>query len=89
MDRHEILFFNVPIVNFKYLKIRFKEFITVCWKDGKPYQAIYSVQGQAEILNPTLESLYPVLRDVLNEFKSIFPDEYIHLGNDEVYYDCW
>jgi len=67
----------------------FPQFITVCWHDGKPYQAIYSVQGKAEILNPTLEALYPVLTDVLSEFKDVFQDEYIHLGNDEVYYDCW
>lgn len=67
----------------------FPKFITVCWKDGKPYQAIYSVQGKAEILNPTVDELYPVLHDVLAEFKSVFPDEYIHLGNDEVYYECW
>ena len=52
-------------------------------------QAIYSVQGEAEILNPTLEDLYPVLKDILGEFKDAFPDEYIHLGNDEVYYECW
>jgi len=67
----------------------FPQFITVCWKDGKPYQAIYSIQGEAEILNPTLEGLYPVLKNIIAEFKEVFPDEYIHLGNDEVYYDCW
>lgn len=33
--------------------------------------------------------MYPVLKAVLAEFSSIFADEYIHLGNDEVYYDCW
>lgn len=67
----------------------FPQFITTCWNDGKPFQAIYSIQGKAEILNPTLEELYPVLKDVLNEIKEAFQDEYIHLGNDEVYYDCW
>ena len=65
------------------------EFITVCWNEGKPYQAIYSVQGKSEIFNPTLEDLYPLLETILGEFKSVFQDEYIHLGNDEVYYDCW
>ena len=65
------------------------EFITVCWKDGQAYQAIYSVQAKSEILNPTLEGLYPVLKDVLSEMKDAFADEYIHLGNDEVYYECW
>lgn len=67
----------------------FPEFITVCWKDGKPYQPIFGVQGAAEIINPTNEYVYPVLRDILTEFRDLFPDEYIHLGNDEVYYECW
>ena len=70
-------------------RLHFVEFITVCWKDGKPYQAIYSVQGEAEILNPTLEGIYPVIKDVLQEYKDVFPDEFIHLGMDEVYYECW
>jgi len=67
----------------------FPQFITECWANGKPRQAIYSVQGQAEILNPTLEDMYPVLENILAEIKQVFPDEYIHLGNDEVYYECW
>jgi hexosaminidase len=36
-----------------------------------------------------LEGLYPVLKDILSEIKDVFVDDYIHLGNDEVYYDCW
>lgn len=55
----------------------------------KPYQAIYSVQGEAEIFNPTLEALYPMVKELLSEMKNIFVDEYIHLGMDEVYYECW
>lgn len=72
-----------------YLIKILKEFITVCWSNGLPYQAIYSVQGEAEIFNPTLEALYPMVKDVLSEIKSVFVDEYIHLGMDEVYYECW
>jgi hexosaminidase len=63
--------------------------LTVCWNDGKPYQSIYSVQAESEILNPTVESLYPIIKNILAEFKLLFPDEYIHLGMDEVYYECW
>jgi hexosaminidase len=65
------------------------EFITVCYHDGKPFQAIYSIQGEAEIFNPTLEGLYPVLENVLDEITKLFVDDYIHLGMDEVYYECW
>lgn len=67
----------------------FPKLITVCWKDNKPYQAIYSVQGKAEIFNPTLDELYPIVESVLAELKTLFVDEYIHLGMDEVYYECW
>ena len=66
-----------------------QDFITVCWKDNKPYQAIYGVQADKEIINPIVDEVYPVLKNIIAEFKSIFPDEYIHLGMDEVYYDCW
>lgn len=69
--------------------IVFLEFLTVCWHNGKPYQPIYGVQGKAEIFNPSFEPMYPVLESVLEEFKELFVDDYIHLGNDEVYYDCW
>lgn len=67
----------------------YPEFLTVCWHNGKPYQPIYGVQGKAEIFNPSFEPMYPVLESVLEEFKELFVDDYIHLGNDEVYYDCW
>jgi hexosaminidase len=64
----------------------YPEFLTVCWNDGKPYEAIYGVQGKSEIFNPTVETMYPVLKDLLGEIKDLFVDDYIHLGNDEVYY---
>ena len=60
----------------------------MCWKDGKPYQAIYSVQAESEIFNPTIDELYPFVKNILTEFKDMFVDDYIHLGNDEVYYEC-
>ena len=40
-------------------------------------------------MNPTVEEVYPILTDILTEIKSVFKDDYIHLGNDEVYYACW
>ena len=45
------------------MHINFLEFITVCWNNGLPYQAIFSKQGEAEILNPTLEDLYPLIKE--------------------------
>lgn len=56
---------------------------------GKPYTGVYGVHGEYEILNPTLEETFEYIADLLLELKDIFPDEYVHLGMDEVYYACW
>lgn len=63
--------------------------ITICWKDGKPLQAIYNVQGKREILNPIESFTYEFVRNLVAELKNLFPDPFIHLGMDEVYYSCW
>ncbi|UJR22803.1 hypothetical protein I4U23_025834 [Adineta vaga] len=65
------------------------ELITVCWTHGKPYQAIYSIQGQMEIFNPSEPRVYSTMDALLREVKERFPSNYIHLGMDEVYDKCW
>ncbi|CAF0777561.1 unnamed protein product [Adineta steineri] len=65
------------------------ELITVCWSHGKPYQAIYSVQGEMEIFNPSEPRVYSTMDALLREMKERFPSNYIHLGMDEVYDKCW
>ena len=32
---------------------------------------------------------YELMKIFFQEVKGVFPDHYIHLGMDEVYYDCW
>ena len=56
------------------------ELITVCWANGKPYQAIYAVQGEMEIFNPSVPRVYTVMDTILREVKRRFPSNYIHLG---------
>ena len=66
--------------------------ITPCWGDGLdggPYVADYPNHGTAEILNPMDEYVYDVMREIYTEIVDDFPDEYVHLGMDEVYYSCW
>ncbi|CAF1621145.1 unnamed protein product [Rotaria magnacalcarata] len=56
------------------------ELITVCWANGKPYQAIYGQHGEMEIFNPIEPRVYSTMDALLREVKSIFPSNYIHLG---------
>lgn len=54
--------------------------ITVCWADGKPYQAIYGIQGEMEIFNPMEPIVYETMQALLQEVKRRFPSNHIHLG---------
>jgi len=57
-------------------------FLTECYKDGKP-------NGKAGPVDPTNDNNYKILENLLKEWKKVFPDQYIHLGGDEVSFNCW
>ena len=40
-------------------------------------------------INPILESTYTFLEALYKEISSVFPDQYLHLGGDEVSFYCW
>ncbi|KAJ5070177.1 beta-hexosaminidase [Anaeramoeba ignava] len=40
-------------------------------------------------LNPTQNFTYQVLTDIWKEMSTLFIDNFIHFGGDEVYYECW
>lgn len=42
--------------------------------------------GQLDI---TMESTYELVNGIVEEIQDIFPDEYVHLGGDEVIYSCY
>jgi len=70
----------------------FLSLITPCWGnglDGGPNVPDYPDHGPQEILNPMLEETYSFLGDLYKEIVQVFPDEYVHLGMDEVYHACW
>uniref|UniRef100_T1IVE0 Beta-hexosaminidase n=1 Tax=Strigamia maritima TaxID=126957 RepID=T1IVE0_STRMM len=68
----------------------FPDIITPCYGDKKtPFTPNYTEFSAAEILNPMKEKTFTVMKTILEEVKTVFKDEYIHLGMDEVYYGCW
>lgn len=40
-------------------------------------------------VNPILDSTYEFMANFFGEVASVFPDDYLHLGGDELSYDCW
>lgn len=70
----------------------FPDLLTPCYGkglQGPPFTADYPKHSEAEILHPLLNKTYSVMSELFAEVKSLFPDKFIHLGMDEVYYGCW
>lgn len=51
-------------------------------KDGK-------LDGTTGPMDPTKPGLYFFLRSLLEEVVHLFPDKYLHMGGDEVPFECW
>ncbi|XP_070537619.1 beta-hexosaminidase subunit alpha-like [Ptychodera flava] len=63
--------------------------LTECWADGKPRQIVYNKYADYGPINPILNSTYEFLADFFSEIVEVFPDTHLHLGADEVSYECW
>lgn len=56
------------------------EILTAC---GEPYV------GRLGPIDPTKNVTYEFMQKLLSEVVDVFPDSYVHLGGDEVGFECW
>ncbi|KAM7231102.1 hypothetical protein CapIbe_017547 [Capra ibex] len=59
-----------------------KDILTPCYHASEP-------SGTFGPINPILNSTYSFLSKLFKEISTVFPDEFIHLGGDEVDFNCW
>ncbi|XP_057316087.1 beta-hexosaminidase subunit alpha-like [Hydractinia symbiolongicarpus] len=60
--------------------------LTDCGETGQQEEMFNDMKGP---INPILEGSYEFLEEFFKEITEVFPDEYLHLGGDEVDFKCW
>lgn len=57
--------------------------LTQCFSDGQPLP--FDAYG---VIDPSSNVTFDFLLQLLTEISQRFPDQYVHLGGDEVFFDC-
>ncbi|XP_059148535.1 beta-hexosaminidase subunit beta-like [Physella acuta] len=65
------------------------ELLTSCYNKGQPDQAVYPRHAERENFDPTKNETFTFLSNFFAEVKSVFVDDFIHMGMDEAHYMCW
>lgn len=58
-------------------------------RPGKDYDLYAKDQLFSDGLDPTREENYELIGGITREMSALFPDDYFHMGGDEVNYDAW
>ncbi|KAL1440446.1 hypothetical protein MTO96_009483 [Rhipicephalus appendiculatus] len=64
----------------------FPDILTACYFNRTRGKPNYTRHAAFEMLDPTQNYTYDVMRNIFREVIEVFKDRYIHLGMDEVYY---
>ncbi|KAK8785317.1 hypothetical protein V5799_008318 [Amblyomma americanum] len=67
----------------------FPDALTPCYGNGSRGTASLGQHGAFEMLDPTKNLTYSLVQSLISQVAKVFKDPYVHLGMDEVYYDCW
>ncbi|KAK4884745.1 hypothetical protein RN001_001016 [Aquatica leii] len=60
----------------------FPELLSPCYRNNVP-------TGQYGLVDPTNNFTYEFMENLLTEVVDVFPDNVLHLGADEVEFECW
>jgi len=82
IDEVSYLFFYTPLTNLSYFLMMTTGTL------GQMEKIVFPCRAFGPI-NPTLDSTFTFLKKFFTEVAEKFPDQYLHLGGDEVHASCW